>query len=404
MKKTKLIKKLLYPIVLSFVLTETTNADVQDFDSQMAYRMAVASDCTYHVVLADWSLGSAFKCLKQHSEIPTFSSLAEEDVVFWPTSNNNPKGINAYVLFRTADELILAIRGTQPPIPDSKTDISMASDWLNNFDAAPTHDGFHPGFLSAWNFILQNLQNNPEAKRLLNEKGQRKFIITGHSKGGAIAIIAAIKMQEKGAEWSLPKADEIYAFEAARPVTIKKAEELAGKLPYLIRFDYKADIVPLVPPGAALKAKLANYEVLEKTISLAFPVAKTFSYESNGLGKLYYVNSRNELLDIPESDILEQQIATAGVAYQDVKGNIVQPILKREIPLCHTLVNNHLAYVDYLKQYSTKGKPAKDEAITSNWDQYCDAKYVITTIGQDFKNRFSFTKAWQLFPINFHTP
>lgn len=389
MKKINIIR-LLFPIAVFFALPAKTIAGVVGFDPPTAYRMAVAADCTYHIVPAKWSLGSAYKCIKQHTEIPDFSTLTEKDVVYWPKAN----GINSYILIKTPKELILALRGTQPPIPDSHTDVCMVQDWLNNFDAVPPEEGFHPGFLKAWNDILQNLKDNPEAKRLLNEKGQRKFLITGHSKGGAIAVIAAIKMLEGGTDWSLPKADAIYAFEAARPVTIKKAESYAGQLPYLIRLDYKADIVPLVPLGAGIKAELANYAFLEKLTSSIFPGGDRFGYGSTGLGKLYYVNSQNKLIDDPEPAILKQQIKTAGLAYADLKGTLGWPLIKGEIPLCHTVENNHLAYVDYLRQYSTTGEPPSNQPIKSNyWDKYCDAGSVIEMGIGDITSRIA--KPWR---------
>jgi hypothetical protein len=60
-------------------------------DPPTAYRMGMAADCTYHIVPATWSLGSSVQCLKQHSEIPGFSALAEKDVVLWPDSNGTGK-------------------------------------------------------------------------------------------------------------------------------------------------------------------------------------------------------------------------------------------------------------------------------------------------------------------------
>src|SRR5271154_7004701 len=80
------------------------------------------------------------------------------------------------VLSKIDDVTVVAFRGTEP------TDFS---DWLRDFDAVPIDTKelgiCHRGFLTGASLVL------PE---LIERLQGCKFVITGHSLGGALAIIA----------------------------------------------------------------------------------------------------------------------------------------------------------------------------------------------------------------------
>jgi hypothetical protein len=131
-----------------------------EYDVGRAYRLAVASECTYHINRDGplWTEGDPLKCLKA---VPEFPALQEGDVVSWLAPDErcgSGPGIDGCLLIRTSNEVILAIRGTQPPIPNHTSGTTTLMDWLNNFRAVPK-DGFHEGFLRSWECIRDNLRS-----------------------------------------------------------------------------------------------------------------------------------------------------------------------------------------------------------------------------------------------------
>jgi hypothetical protein len=105
--------------------------------------------------------------------------------------------ISAVLVGETASEIIVAYRGTEPP--DSLDHQRMVIDWIDNFvDHLVTnspevpgsvHYGFSHGVNGLWSWLLGTLKSLPKAKPLY---------VTGHSKGGAMANIAAVKLSAAG--------------------------------------------------------------------------------------------------------------------------------------------------------------------------------------------------------------
>ncbi len=297
---------------LAFDVGATTIQIASGYDTAKAYRLAVAAECTYHINRNGplWSPGDPLKCLQT---APEFAALHESDLVSWIAPDNrcgSGHGIDGYLLIRSGSEVILAIRGTQPPILNHPSDSTTLMDWLNNFNAAPK-DGFHAGFLRSWECIRDHVHQSPELLRFLASSPEGgDFLVTGHSKGGAVAIIAAIKMSDP-AEWPKPlrAPDGVYAFEAARPVTVDEARKHAN-LTHLWRLEYKDDIVPLLPPGAWLNSPS------QKILKDLLPGAGTIAYDSAGLGNLYLVDKHNDLRKInDEHALLNQRLKDLTAAY-----------------------------------------------------------------------------------------
>jgi len=92
-------------------------------------------------------------------------------------------------LTETPDGTVLAFRGT---VPDS------ISDWVRDFDAVPAwrpHLGFcHRGFLDGALAVWPQIQGAIHGRRI---------ILTGHSLGGALALVTAGLMAGEGASPAL---------------------------------------------------------------------------------------------------------------------------------------------------------------------------------------------------------
>ncbi len=166
---------------------------------------------------------------------------------FCPTANDN---IDACYYGPTArNEAILAFRGTQPPTlifqdPDAFFKV-VVEDWLNDANAAlvsgtdlpgKIHRGFLASLDALWPKLFEFLQAN-------HDKTQPLYV-TGHSKGGALAFLAAYRLLTKGFP---PSA--IYTFAAPRAGDAGFAALFDVDLkPKTCRLEYRDDIVPHLPP------------------------------------------------------------------------------------------------------------------------------------------------------------
>lgn len=136
--------------------------------------------------------------------------------------------------FVASDErnLVVALRGTDQVI-----------DWVTNMTVAqvPALGGrVHRGFLEAldgvWDVLFSRVQD-------LLDRGQTVWV-TGHSLGGALATLAAARLQAEGIEPYIT-----CTFGAPRCFDPRAASEY---LPRLYRFINKGDLIPTVPPTLTL--------------------------------------------------------------------------------------------------------------------------------------------------------
>jgi hypothetical protein len=254
-----------------------------DFD--LAYVLATASYCAYTVGQADTDHGRAraLRCLKaaagqDRERLDVFSDIAQDDIeaFFDPKAPEN-----AYLLVWTKKAgVILAFRGTlTPPIsPDGGFLTAAAAavakaneaelfktfigDWANNFDLIPSplnfitnpQDGRHAGFEKAWSGLQEHLvakDCSTDCSKFLTFVSQLhgtpslRLYITGHSKGGALATLAAI---------DLPGGDVpvVYTFAAAKALTVDGANRHADAVKNIWRFEHQYDFVPSAPPDSTV--------------------------------------------------------------------------------------------------------------------------------------------------------
>jgi hypothetical protein len=154
-----------------------------------------------------------------------------------------PREIDACLVGEIEDGIVLAFRGT---LPFNIHQITSIRDWINDFEAVPINvDGFpgavHKGFFSALNVLVPGIATQLQQQRV-GSLVDKPLLITGHSKGGAVAGLAAWRFQE--IENTSVK---IVTFAAAKPAdaTFREAYTQAG-IDH-VRYEYNNDIVPHVP-------------------------------------------------------------------------------------------------------------------------------------------------------------
>jgi hypothetical protein len=200
-------------------------------------RLLCAATCAYDI--AD---SGSFRPVSPHYPAVGWTSL--------PTALfAGPENINACLIGTNRDEgVILAFRGTLPP---TNLDVMpQLRDWLQDFMAKPVskpgilppamtvHEGFWNALDSFWPQIVPALQ------RLLESNPQPKLYVTGHSKRGAMAALAAARPFFR--ENIHPTAVHLYA--AARAGNSTFVSGFPAAVP-VMRYEHHLDIVPFVPPG-----------------------------------------------------------------------------------------------------------------------------------------------------------
>jgi hypothetical protein len=205
--------------------------------------------------------------------------------------------INAVMVGETASEVIVAYRGTLPF--DSPDRVQMILDWIDDIvdeqvSAPPAPGLVHNGFSSAvnelWDWTLAQVQARPKGMPLY---------VTGHSKGGAMANIAATKFVAAGLK------PYVCTFEAARAGDPAFAAGYAQMVLNAVRYEYQDDIVPHLPPSDAF---MALFRALPD-FALKFDQMKA---QLNGVipnyvsvGDLHFIDWQNQI--VPDNPALEAQ-------------------------------------------------------------------------------------------------
>ncbi len=171
--------------------------------------------------------------------------------------------INACLVATTADGVILAFRGTLPP---STSDPASFFDWLNDFYAEPmsvagipgqVHSGFWDAVDDLWPSILPAVTAAVSAGG-----GTLPLYITGHSKGGALAPLAAMRF----AKQTSIAVTAVHTFAGPHPGDANFA--LAYNDMFTdTRWEYQDDIVPHLPPNQTIMELLTKIPWIGKYIS-----------------------------------------------------------------------------------------------------------------------------------------
>jgi Lipase (class 3) len=164
-------------------------------------------------------------------------------------------------------------------------------DWLNDFNAAPVqaspkipglvHGGFWGALMSLWAPVLA------EVKKQMSAGGQNLPLhITGHSKGGALASLAAA--QCAWVEGITPAAVYTYASPMTGDSTFTGAYNQLG-FPDT-RYEYTDDIVPHLPPSPFIADLFAPLPWIGPYFQ------KVAQWDYNAVGTLRFINWSGQIV------------------------------------------------------------------------------------------------------------
>ncbi|KAG6494590.1 triacylglycerol lipase OBL1-like [Zingiber officinale] len=221
-------------------------------------------DAKYHAALSSMASKLAYENESSIKSVVT-DDWNMEFLGFYDCWNDYQRQFStqAFMLADRADDpelIVVAFRGTNP---------FEAMDWYTDFDVSwhelPDAGKVHEGFLKGL-----GLQRSPRAlpkeaeggetkpyayyairdelRRLLRRNAKAKFLVTGHSLGGALAVLFPAVLAHHGEEELLRRLEGVYTFGQPR-VGDEVFGEFAGR--HLegryFRYVYSNDIVPRVP-------------------------------------------------------------------------------------------------------------------------------------------------------------
>lgn len=194
-----------------------------------------------------------------------------------------------------SESIVIAFQGTLPPA----LNIPSIVDWLTDFIAAPTSSGNVPGLLHSG--ILQDTLDilsdiNTAVSSLQNPSNPIPVFITGHSKGGGMASIAAALTVFSASPAFAPAA--VYTFASPMIGNPDFVNGFPAEVSVL-RFENYLDIVPFTAPSSDFMQMLraANQGIFETPYIDAIIGVADLLGDGNGefgyvpLGELNYIDN-----------------------------------------------------------------------------------------------------------------
>lgn len=191
-------------------------------------------------------------------------------------------GVDAFLFGRTKkDEYLLAFRGTlAPSLQSGQEFFRVLQDWLADGKiglcagselAGQVHRGFLESLDHLWPGLVRLLTPAVQADL---RRGMPLYV-TGHSKGAAVAQLAAYRLARNG---TCPSA--VHTFAGPRPGNATFAAAFDATFPSALRFEYRDDLVPHVPPATgSWLSVLAGL----RAINLKFPLETPHLTADSGL-------------------------------------------------------------------------------------------------------------------------
>ncbi len=173
--------------------------------------------------------------------------------------DDNDNAAYSFALLRTKNEpvVIVVIRGT--PL--------SANEWISNLniaDSSKQEEIFHEGFKKSTERILPHFRHFLKDKQI--EPKNARFLITGHSRGAAIANLFAAELSvlESSSGENMFDTQKIFAFTFATPNVTTSQNANDEKFGYIWNIESEEDIVQSIPPerGEWRFKKFGNIKML----------------------------------------------------------------------------------------------------------------------------------------------
>jgi hypothetical protein len=225
-------------------------------DVRNAQFLARASDIAYY---------------NQAAAAPLFRDQLGMEAQFLGVGNTQ-----AYIL-TNAEHIVVAFRGTEAP-----TSVEGLKDWLltdalnllvvpegrlgTDFAAAGVGAKFHQGFINAIGDIWEPVYQAVDAEM---KKSERPLWITGHSLGGALALLAAWLFNRK-----FVAVHQIYTFGAPRIGNADASQAINQAFPKKIyRYVNGPDPIPQLPTVSLIAS---GYDHCDQEVGVGTAVAESF--------------------------------------------------------------------------------------------------------------------------------
>jgi hypothetical protein len=223
---------------------------------------------------------------------------------YWPGSglhddkrlNQITVGIDSVLIGQTNDGVVVSFQGTMPPNAADPSDaIASADNWFNDFDlvlktVSYSTGSVHTGFANSLDNLWAGLCS---AIKSVYQNGG-KILITGHSKGGALAALAAKRLIFENVLPAGVIPTAVFTFGAPRAGDEDFAAAYDAAMPNHWRFEHRNDIVPHLPPRPAvfeLLKLLRNFPALSDLFNeITVPLG-----DYTSVGNLCFLDWSNQL-------------------------------------------------------------------------------------------------------------
>lgn len=214
------------------------------------------------------------------------------------------RGVNSALIGITYDGITVAVRGTEA---------SSSLDWIQNaaLFLTPTGDrtGFqgkmHGGFYRATKNLWKGMREVlVEMLAISDEMGWKQDVFfTGHSKGGAMASVAALLMQRDG---DLPDPTYVCTFGSARVGDSEFRDYYNGKINQT-SYEAHLDIIPYLPPSASVMGNV-NEELADVMNAMLWSEKSSnmqdkYKWDYQTVGRRKFID---EFSNINEMDVTQE--------------------------------------------------------------------------------------------------
>lgn len=194
--------------------------------------------------------------------------------------------IEAALVGKTAYGIVVAFRGTLPPA----LNWNSFQDWMQDFFMPlvkyPDIPGkIHAGFAFAFTALKEGIL---KAIQALDQGAGLPIYVTGHSKGGGIAPIAALFFKN-----TFMPVEQVVTFAGPNPGDLAFAKSYNQVFPNALRYENYLDIIPLLPPNPEFVDLLETIPGLPAKFIQLLNDMKALDYEP--VGYLRYIDSEGKV-------------------------------------------------------------------------------------------------------------